>query len=133
VRPRRWTSLALWAVAILAAVEATGVALGRWALTQTGQVLAASGASVFAVLLWVALDSRPRVEARHANARSAEARARVVRGIREAIDNGDLDVPEAGRPGPPYATPDRRAYPGRPLPGGRRRTDPPPRRGGRDA
>jgi hypothetical protein len=142
-----WVSLGLWTVALVAAVEATGVALGWWQLTQTGQVLAASGASVFAVLLWVALGSRAEAEARHSAARQAEVRARVRAGILDAIERGEVVPPEeipevirrrygtpgevgdpADLPGPPYATHERRA-PGRPLPGGRRRGDPPlPRR-----
>jgi hypothetical protein len=150
VRRRRipWVSLGLWSVAILGAVEGTGVALGWWQLTQTGQVLAASGASVFAVLLWLALGAVATAEGRHAAARQSAVRAKVRAGIYEALARGEVvppeEIPEVirrryGTPGevdgpadlagPPYATRERRAYPGTAIPGGRRATDPPlPRR-----
>ena len=145
MRRRRipWVSLILWAVAITAAVEATGVALGWWRLTQLGQVLAASAASVGAVLVWVALGAVAEAEGRHSAAVQAAVRARVRAGIFDAIDRGEVvpaeEVAEVirrryGMPGevadlggPPYATPERRT-PGRPMPGGRRHDDPPPRR-----
>lgn len=130
-----WVSLVLWAVAITAAVESTGVALGRWALTPTGQVLATSGLTVAAVSLWAALGARAEAEGRHSAARLAAVRAQVRAGVAGAIDRGEVEVPEelrADLDGPPYATPERRGR-ARPVPGGRRHDDPParlPRRGG---
>ena len=130
MRRRRfpWVSACLVCAALGGIGEATGVALGWWQLTQTGQVFVCSVLAVTASGAWAQLSRRADYEAQHSNA----ARARILAGIREAINRGEIEVPEelrAPRPGPPYAMPERRRTRGRAVPGGRRHDDPPaPRR-----
>jgi hypothetical protein len=123
-RRGRWLSVVLWCGALGGAGQATAMAAGWWPPARTAEAIASASLAAVCVGLWATLARLREAEGKH----SADRRAVIIRGIREAIARGDLKVPEAaGQPGPPYASHDRRRA-GRPVPGGRRHDDPPPRR-----
>lgn len=127
-----WIDAALVCAMLGGAAESTAIALGWWQLTTSGQVLACSVVAVVAAGAWARGGRRAEDDGRH----SAATHARVLAGIQQAIDRGELRVPggvlteepTADLPGPPYSIRDRRSPYGRPMHGGRRRTNPPARR-----